>query len=156
MWDSELRCGDYLELVSIRVEHDRPAVNGVRCQDARRLLEGLSSFCTWMPSTERFCRCASHQPVASRIARLHLRLPLAGNPGWKPSCSRFGRAAGRAGCSRGVRERSLAFHAVGCPKRHGDSQIIQCRQRRVDEPSTNALNGDLRRPAYANASLSGM
>jgi len=39
---------------------------------------------------------ASHQPVASRIARLNLRLRLAGNPGWKPSCGRLGRAAGRA------------------------------------------------------------
>jgi hypothetical protein len=56
----------------------------------------------------------------------------------------------------GIRDRSLAFHAVGRPKRHGDSQIVQCRQRRVDAPSANARNGDLRRPAYANAFLIGM
>ena len=68
--DSELCCGDYLELVSMRVEHDRPAINGVRCRDASRLLEGLSPICAWMPSTEEVLQAQviSRSPAESLVS----------------------------------------------------------------------------------------
>ena len=115
----------------MQVEHDRPALNGVRCQDARRLLEGLSPVSTWMPSTERFAG-ASHQPVVGRIVRLDLRPPLLGNPLETESIGVSVVLLVALLAVEGVRERSLALHAVGCPKRHCDSQVVQCRHRRVD------------------------
>jgi hypothetical protein len=113
----------------MQVEHERPALNEVRCQHAHRLLEGLSPICTQMPSTLRFAG-ASHQPIAGRIVRLNLRLPLSGNPAGNRVIAVS--VVLLVALVAGVRERSLALHAVGCPKRHCDSQIVQCRQRRVD------------------------
>ena len=115
----------------MQIEHDRPALNGVRCRDASRLLEGLSPVCAWMPSTERFAG-ASHQPVVGRIVRLDLRPPLLGNPLETESIGVSVVLLVALLAVEGVRERSLALHAVGCPKRHRDLQIVQCRQRRVD------------------------